>query len=319
MAFLILIVGVVAGYSLYPVDKNNDASNGKVNSKKHYSANQGVEYDYSDLEQEIDGILGADAKNYSVYVYYPDASTPPLLMRPQVRRTASMIKVFIMAYAMERIKDGKLSFDDEMTITARDKVGGAGTILGRPNGSKIKIKELIERMITESDNTATNMLIEKLGMNNINDYLKREGYNETALRRKMMDRTLRFEEKQNVSSPKDLGTLFYKIYSGTCVNEEYDDIMLEILLGQTDKVCLPQALPGTRVAHKTGELNDLYDDGGIVFTGDVDFIIVVMDEGVGVGYARDYQQDIARAVYRHRVVVQKLLKKRYGNTWSGNK
>lgn len=284
---------------------------GNVASKKVKKADiaqeQRIEYDYSNLEREIDEILGKDASRYSAYVYYPDSKSEPLLYKPRPMRSASMIKVFVMAYAMEQISQGKLNFNDKLTITAGVKADGAGIIAGWANGSQITIKQLLEYMITESDNTATNMLIFHLGMDEINDYIQRNGYKDTKLQRKMMDYSLSFYEKMNITSAEDLGKLFGRIYSGQCVNEEYDEMMVDMLLDQKDVVCLPEALPETRVAHKTGELNNLYDDGGIVYTGDIDFVIVVMDEDVPIGIARENQKDIARAVYNHRLDLKRVI------------
>lgn len=318
IGFLILIAGVIGGYLATPAPEHNNTTHATAmkNTADRHKSKSGIEYDYSNLELEIDGILGAEAKNYSIFVLYPDSKSPALSIRPGKRRSASMIKVFIMEYTMAMVKDGKASLDDTVVLTRQARVGGAGVIGGYGINAKFTIKQLLEYMIQESDNTATNMLIFNFGMDNINRYLDEKGYKDTELQRKMMDSTKRFDESVNYTSPDDLGLFFNRLYTGTCVSPELDDMMIDILLGQKDTVCLPAAMPYAKVAHKTGELNDLYDDGGIVFTGDVDFILVVMDENVGVGYAREYQKDIARAVYRNRKQVEKLIKYGKNNFWS---
>ena len=130
-------------------------------------------------------------------------------------------------------------------------------------------------MITDSDNTATNILIDRLGMENIDGYIRQKGYNDTRLQHKMM---LSNRGLPNLSSVKDIGTLLARIYRGECVDKEYDRKMLQILARQKDKDCLPSALPTFLVANKTGEITGVYADGGIAQSDAGDMIIVVMDD-----------------------------------------
>ena len=128
-------------------------------------------------------------------------------------------------------------------------------------------------MITESDNTATNILMDHFGADQINAYLQQNGYTETILQHKMM---IGNGGKANLTSVKDVGTLLYRIYHRQCVGPEEDAFIEDILLGQTDKECFPTALPDWKIAHKTGEITGAYHDGGILHRGDDGVILVVM-------------------------------------------
>ena len=194
-------------------------------------------------------------------------------------RASSMIKVFILSKAMEEVRDGRITPEQEMILEPSMKVGGAGSLNSRPDGSVVTVGELTKLMITESDNTATNMLIDLIGMDRINEYIQREGYTDTVLQRKMMDDAAIRVENDNFTSVKDVGTWFKKVYRHECVSKELDDQMIRLLLQQQSKECLPNALSDShKIAHCTGELVSLYHDGGIVYTPAGNYIVCIMTE-----------------------------------------
>ena len=221
-------------------------------------------------------ILGNDEENFSIYLYRPSLEEDPIVFRSRPMPPASMIKVFVLAKLMQDVNDGKLSLDEKLELKTADLTSGSGVVNGYKIGTQIEIRKLAELMIAESDNTATNMIIDKIGIDEINKYLDENGYYDTQLNQKMMQVTRR--GKLNSSSVEDLGTLFTRIYRHECVNPELDDLMVTFLLRQKDSECFPAALPNWRIAHKTGEIDRLYDDGGIFYGSDSDFILVIMNE-----------------------------------------
>lgn len=233
----------------------------------------------ADLANEITYLAHGDADTqYAVYAFYPLENRDEYIFQSEQMRSASMIKVFILGAAMEQVKDGNLSLSQSMTLHSYDKVGGSGSLAGQASGSVYSLDEVLRLMITQSDNTATNMIIDLLGMDQINAYIQREGYTDTVLQRKMMDSDAVAAGMENYTSVRDLGHFFRKLYNRSCVSPELDDIMLGYLAGQTDTECFPSALPQMMIAHKTGELDGLYDDGGIFYNGDAPFILVCMTE-----------------------------------------
>ena len=98
-----------------------------------------------------------------------------------------MIKVFILAAVMEKASPGNIDIDETITLKSSYKVGGAGILGDYPTGTELSLREVMKLMITHSDNTATNMVIDIIGMSAVNDYIKRNGYRDTILQRKMMD------------------------------------------------------------------------------------------------------------------------------------
>ncbi|AEC01174.1 serine hydrolase [Selenomonas sputigena] len=250
------------------------------------------------LVDEVRRLAARGGAKFTVYLADPDDGNAPLIRDADEMRAASMIKVFILACAMEKVKAGELHLDDVLRLEEVDKVGGAGVITGYRAGTVFSVEELLRQMIAESDNTATNMMIDRLGMTEINGYMRAHGYDASRLQRKMMDDAAVKEGRENITSAKDLGTFFLRLYRSECVGEPYDGKMRDMLFAQTDRECFPQALPGARIAHKTGELDRLYADGGILYGEDGRAVILVIlaDDIERRGRAIEMMREIARRV-----------------------
>lgn len=229
-------------------------------------------------------------------VYFSDLSSKYSFHRgDEAMSSASMIKVFILAKAYQDIADGTLSRDETFTLSGENVVGGSGTLQGLPYGTKVSLKKVLETMIIDSDNTATNIMIERLGMNNINAYMQAHGYQHSVLKRKMMDYDAIAAGRNNLTSVRDVGLLFKRLYKGKCVNKALDDEMLSIYKRQTDNDKIPAGLPaGTVVAHKTGEVNDVRHDGGIVYTPKGNYVLVIFTSNY---YAYDDIAALSKRIY----------------------
>ena len=251
--------------------------------------------DKEEIEKMINFALGNEADKFAVYLFRPEKEKQPILFQSRPMRPASMIKVFVLAKVMQDAKDGKLSLDELIPMTANNIVGGAGSIAAEGVGANIPIRKAAEVMITDSDNTATNILIDRVGLDNINQYLKEKGYNDTVLHHKMMLQTT----QTNYSSVADLGLFFTRLYNHECVDDFYDHLMIDYLLKQDDKECFPAALPYWNIAHKTGEVENLYDDGGIFYGSAGDFVLVIMSDYInGRGETIERMKSIAMQVAR---------------------
>ena len=258
-------------------EKQSSSSVPSVTPKISTAKAQGI---FDGMDSSVEQILN-DGSEYAVYLAYPNSSSEIYTYpnNPVPMRSASMIKVFILASVMEKVRDGEIDLDEPLTLTYENQVGGAGILVGYPTGSQLSLREVMKLMITHSDNSATNMVIDRMGMDAINDYIQRQGYGDTVLRRKMMDMDAIYAGRENYSSVKDLGDIFLKIYKHECVDEQCDEIMLDFLKGQTDDECFPTALPDKVIAHKTGALAGLFDEGGIIYGGNGDdAVLVIMTE-----------------------------------------
>ena len=236
-----------------------------------------IESSNPEFETLIRAELDEQSDQFAVYFFNLQKDDQPSVFQSRPMRPASMIKVFVMAKAMFEVKQGNLSLDEPIIMTEENIVGGAGSIAGEGAGAQVPVRKLIELMIIESDNTATNMLMDRLGMEDLNKYLRDNGYRDTIINHKMM---LDEGKMTNLSSVLDLGTLFTRIYRHECVDDYYDRLMVDYLLRQEDTDCFPSALPYWNIAHKTGEVTGLYDDGGIFYGSAYDFVLVIMNDGI---------------------------------------
>lgn len=256
-----------------------------------------VDYSNDILNEKIVALSNTDSTRYSLFAAYPKENRSHYIYQSEQMRSASMIKVFLLANAMELVRDGQFTLDMGITLKSSDKVGGAGILCGYASGTVLPLDTILRLMITESDNTATNIVIDLLGKENFNDYLQRNGYNDTILNRKMMDFGAVNAGWDNYTSVTDLGNIFLKIYNHECVGYDEDEIMLSYLKGQTDTECFPAALPNAIIAHKTGELGGLYDDGGIIYVNNRDVILVIMTEHYSSRYrAIELMKEMAKTV-----------------------
>ena len=285
--FAVLTAALIATGAFGCINSDNVKNNNETTEISQNSTSEAVDFAkvnsakaadlFDDVESKIQNILN-DGSEYAVYLAYPQQTDEVFIYNSQQWRSASMIKVFILATAMEMAQNGELSLDETVTLQSADKVGGAGILVNYSTGSQLSLRQVLKLMITHSDNTATNIAINRLGMSTINDYIARNNYNDTILQRKMMDMDAIYAGRENYTSVRDLGTFFLKLYKHECVSEEYDEIMLDFLKAQTDDECFNTALPDKVIAHKTGALSGLFDEGGIIYNGENDTILVIMTE-----------------------------------------
>lgn len=189
---------------------------------------------------------------------------------------ASTIKIPILVEAFRQVIEGHLSLDEQMVLTEEDKVGGMGILKELTAGLKLPFIDILTLMIIISDNVAANMAITRVGMENVNSYMRELGLHKTLLQRKMMDFEARKRGLDNYTSPRDMAELLYKLYMKTILNEWSCEKILDIMRRQQINDRIPRYLPeGIQVAHKTGELAGVRHDVGIVFAKEP-FIISAM-------------------------------------------
>lgn len=167
---------------------------------------------------------------------------------------ASLIKLLIAVEIFRQAEEGALSLDDRMVMRESDRVDG-GPLFARDAGTPFTVRELVEAMLVVSDNTATNMLIDRVGMARVNACGASLGLERTALQRKMMDFASLERGVDNVTCASDMVHLLDRIVRGTAMAPERCREMLAILKRQHWRTRIPKLLPpGVEVANKTGEL-----------------------------------------------------------------
>ena len=212
---------------------------------------------------------------------------------------ASVIKVPIMVEVMEQVAAGKINLLALHTLKAADKTADGGALNAQAAGSKISILDLVRMMISVSDNTATNILINRIGAKAVNAKMKRLGLGGLQLNRKMLDTAAVAKGFENYVTPTEINTLFRQIYHKKIATPAQCDLMMGILKSCEDSTTFRKLLPKSLVmAHKTGELSYVRSDAGIVFA-NVPFVMSVFVEGTTTKEAEVIIGQIAELAYRY--------------------
>ncbi|WP_313756936.1 serine hydrolase [Tissierella sp.] len=186
--------------------------------------------------------------------------------------SASLIKIPIMIKALECVEKGEYSLDEKIKIGEIDRV--EYSIISELTLEEYTLIDLITLMIILSDNTATNVLIDLLGCEKINQMVKKLNCNDTILKRKMMDFTAARGGRENLTSPMDMALLMEKIYNKSIVSPKICEIMIDILTRQKHRDMLPRyILDKVKIANKTGELSGLNHDIGIFYLENINYLI----------------------------------------------
>jgi beta-lactamase class A len=196
--------------------------------------------------------------------------------------TASTIKIAVLAELYrqhERAATGGAGakLDDLYTVDAKDRVGGEGVVqVMTPGITRLTNRDLAALVVALSDNTATNILIDRVGMDNVNAWLSEFGLKQTRLRRHMMDLTAAREGRENTATPRELVMLLKGIHEGRVFKKATTDDYLKMMSAKKESY-IPRLLPtDLAVANKPGNLDAVRNDAGIVFCPGRPFAIAVM-------------------------------------------
>ena len=245
------------------------------------------------MEQQLNALLKEDENTWSIYVKNLQTGEE-YIYEDQPLYAASLIKLFVMARTLQNLEE----------VAGHLEVSGED-----PAGDARQVRDLVDRMITVSDNEAFNELVRLQttslsfldGAEKIDEFLLEEGYSDTTVQSTLMPSTSREESLggRNMTSVVDCAAPLEAIYRGRCKDPEVSGEMLDLLLKQEETWKIPEGLPKDIVcANKTGETDHNQHDAAIVYGKDVTYLLCVMSEYEGdEGDAIDRVQDISRIVY----------------------
>lgn len=204
-------------------------------------------------------------------------------LRPDERvRTASTIKLPILCALHDQVAQGKVRWDEELTLTEADRVSGSGTLQVFGEGARVRLRDAANLMIVVSDNTATNLVLGRITAGAVNAYLEQIGLTQTKSLRKVRGdgaklkaaqgfaREGRLQEYQRfglgVSTPREMVRLLEMIDAGKIVSEADSRAILDVLHRQQYKDGIGRRLPEDWVYSKSGALDALRADVGLVKT-----------------------------------------------------
>lgn len=211
-------------------------------------------------------------------------------------RTASTIKLAIMVECFAEVSEGKLTWAEPLKLSNDEKVSGTGILQDLSDGDQLPIRDVVDLMIVLSDNTATNLIINRIGGDAVNERMVKLGLPQTRVMRKILGDgtnlkphpsgiTQEGEKAENKrwgigrSSPHDMVTILEKLYRGELISQPASDEMLAILKRQRDHDCIGRDMKDVTIASKSGSLDHLRSDVGIVYSkqGPIAMAITVED------------------------------------------
>lgn len=230
----------------------------------------------ADVERHLDGVLG---------VAILDLTTGQELTvhADEVFAQASSIKIAVLAELYHQTEQarrgvaGKADLADRYVVSAVDLVADSDILGGlTPGVTQLTNRDLATIMVAVSDNAATNVLIDRVGMANVTALMESQGLRQTRLRRKMMDLQAAAEGRENISTPREMMTLLERLYRGRIVAEPLLADFFQVLATHKDS-WLPRDLPDdVRIANKPGALEGVRNDSGVVFLKNRPYVICVM-------------------------------------------
>lgn len=244
----------------------------------------------SKLGTEVESITDNSDIKFGIYIKNLKNGKSYKLNENMDFNAASLYKLWVMSVIYDKISEGKLKEDDSIEANIKDlnekfKIDEEEAELKEGN-LQYTYKSAIEQMITISHNYATFMLLGKTSNLEINAFIKDVGLNKSEM------------SSPPKTTPEDIGIFYEKLYRGEIVSTQYSSQMLEVLRRQKINDRIPKYLPeGAQVAHKTGELPNIRNDAGIVFSEKGDYIIVVLTEGKSVEELSEKIAQISKVVY----------------------
>ncbi len=211
---------------------------------------------------------------------------------------ASVIKLPLYLHILAECAAGRMSANEQLTISAAEKVPICGALTLFTGNVTADIATLCRLMISISDNSATNRLIDRCGIPAIQDGFGHMGLSKTRLTRKLFDQSASARGLRNVICLKEIGMLLEQLYRGEFVNPDVcREAVDTLLLQQVDHKLIGRICGAVPIAHKTGEDDDLSNDAGIVYAPQP-FVICFAGHGTDVYHWEDLMRNAAFELYR---------------------
>ncbi len=301
-----LQITLVLLFALLPIAEAQDANRAALRRK--------LIAEIEKIANFHDGVMGVAIKDLTTgeEISINDGFTFP---------TGSSIKIPVLIELHKQAAAGKYKLTDQRWVEKKDQVGGSGVIVSfGDRASQLSLRDLAVLMIVLSDNTATNMLIDQVGMASVNRTLDELGLKQIRLRRRMIDQAASARGDENTATPREAMMLMEKLYRGEVGSRSLSDDALKILKLRKNSP-IPRLLPANvEVANKPGGIEGVACDWAVVFVPNRPYAIAVMTNYNGEGaddaiarvskLAHDYFARLARSTgYGARVPLELLRNK----------
>jgi beta-lactamase class A len=251
--------------------------------------------------QKVRGIVEASDAVVGVAIKNLATGEELLINENEIFPQASSIKIHILAELFHQAEQGKFRLTDILPLPGSVRVAGSGVLneLGESSVS-MSIRDYAVLMIVLSDNTATNLLIKQVGMENVNKFLQSHGAVKTRLQRVMMDVKAAAEGRENIGTPKEVLMMLEKLYRGELVSKKASEDMLLILEKSKEGPIKAGVQADVTIANKGGDVEGVRCDIGIVYLPKAPYVICVMTKLLSRGSdGPRIITDISRLTYQY--------------------
>ncbi len=264
------------------------------------------------LESQIQSVIQKSGAKFGVALRHIESGSEVLINAAQYFPMASVFKIPILVEACFRLAEGQIKPDDRWTLRNDEKNFPSGVLVFFDEGLTPTVKDLMMLMIIISDNTATDILLNRFGKDAVVSRMRSLGLNDIHIpmtvrelfteimpdtnpnkpiqdlykrmretsgedRMEKAKRLVELSPNNDVTTPADMTNLLQAIYDGKVPDRKWSDFALDVLFHQQLNDRIPRFLPqGTLVAHKTGTIGPVRNDAGIIYVNDNSHVILSM-------------------------------------------
>ncbi len=235
------------------------------------------------LEQSVSELISQEPGRWRVFIKDLKSKEEINIKSTVPGTSASVIKIWVAAEAYRQVENGMFSFEDKIILDSTNKAGGSGVLKQRPDGTEITYAEALDLMMVVSDNTATNILVEKLGWVPLNNLMKNLGCSKTSIGGLLFPPVPNPPGGNppgyfNRTTAQDLGIVLEKLYHGQVVSPKADTELLNIMKKSKRASIAGLLPPDIPVARKGGSLTKtkVMHDAGIIFGKHTNIVVAVM-------------------------------------------
>ncbi|WP_251897411.1 serine hydrolase [Lactiplantibacillus paraplantarum] len=274
------IIGQLFWLSMAPTTAKSAAASGTTSTAQPAATGKPLATFPTKTVSELVEQTMQDVAGRTSIAVMPLTGSQTVIVNNGAQRAGSLITLFILVTAYDQVHQNNWQMQDRYTLRAEDKVGGTGTLHTLPAGSQLTYAEIAKRMITDSDNTAANIMLDRVGgVSAINSEVAQLDLKDTTMARRLMDTAALKAGRDNYTSVRDVATILQRLANYRLISKRVDQAMLTILKANTDHSKLVKNLP-TRatIYNKTGDYQayGVQNDAAIVKNRQGTFIMTVM-------------------------------------------